>query len=555
MKKFTLSLTLAIGMFYSASAQVSDLLPTDPDRTNLQIVEPATQYNSFDRRQDGGGWYSFLTSYTEFNGLTIPGNTFVTWMYPDSSAQIISDNGVNRIRFHVTGSVFDPKDPLFSPNQFSRWNNYTLDTLAWLQFYIRNVDKMDQIVPVAASGTLTVVDFSFLSSAIFSIDGIDLTEGIDWNAETDNNITASSLGAAIAALQFSGSALYTVSIDANTITITYNTVGASGNNVTLTTTDATNLAISGSTLSGGGIQITEVDIVDTLYVQYYTRAGGGIPNPTEFWYTSALTDTLHFAQPNPTTFNTSSLLNSSAIKTDTLFLTAEFKDSIAGNQVIGSVRFTTPGISIMGSNTETGNIIASTFTFKPMKPYNFKDTVLDFRTSGGGNVSNKHNVLGMRMAAFTDHQHRISKKAAINHSLLCNFEVRYGQTLTNLLNIRAYIPGIFFGSTLFTDHSYHISTQNLNVVTPNTNGYGLGDAYPNPTDNAEAFTIPFSLGASDLVMFTVTDITGKIVKRISNNYSAGENIVTIETTGLTTGVYFYTMTTGAFSGVGKVIVR
>lgn len=550
MKKFTLSLALVLGIFSTSNAQISNLLPSDPDRTKLQIVEPINQLSGSDRREDGGGWYSFLNSYASFNGFTVAGNTSVSWLFPDS-AQIQFTDGPGRVRVHVVGSTFDPKDPVFigAPNQFSRWTNYTFDSMAWLQFYIRNVDKMDKATPVAASGSLTVVDFNQLAGAIFSIDGIDLTEGSEWNASIDNDTTASSLGAAIAALQVSGNALYSVSVNSNTVNITYNTAGISGNSVTLSSSDVINLPISGSTLTGGGNQIVEVDIVDTLYIQYYTPAGG---NMTFGSYTQGGQGPYYFGQPRPTTFSTRTLLNSSAFKTDTLLLTAEFADSVAGGQIFGRQILSDIGITVNGSNMQTDNVIASTFTYKPMKPFTINDTIMNFSTSGV-NVSNLNNGFGMRFGRFTDHAYNITNQEAINHSLITNFEVRYGQNLFGFL--RGYIPGNLFGTAFIHDHFYHVSTQSLSAVTPNANGYGIGDAYPNPTDNSEAFTVPFTLGASNMVTFTVTDITGKVVKTISNNYSAGENFVTIETSNLTSGIYIYTMTTGSFSGVGKVIVR
>ena len=100
-----------------------------------------------------------------------------------------------------------------------------------------------------ATGTITVEDFALLTNDIVIVDGIELTEGVDWNANTDNNTTASSLAAVIDAL-----ANVSAIAAGNVITITYDTVGVAGNAVRIEYCDSASgdgINLSGARLSGG----------------------------------------------------------------------------------------------------------------------------------------------------------------------------------------------------------------------------------------------------------------------------------------------------------------
>lgn len=103
----------------------------------------------------------------------------------------------------------------------------------------------------SATGTVVVVDYTALSGATFTVAGHTLTEGIDWTAATSNDTTAISLRNAINTLQ----EVYAVRIwsyppgFANNLSISaYQVVGS--NSIGLATSDAVNLTISGSTLTG-----------------------------------------------------------------------------------------------------------------------------------------------------------------------------------------------------------------------------------------------------------------------------------------------------------------
>jgi len=97
-----------------------------------------------------------------------------------------------------------------------------------------------------ASGTITVDDYSVLSGKTVTVDGNVLTEGVDWNAATDNDTTATSLASAI-----DGIAGYSASATGAIVTIYYETPGTGGNAKTVATNAVSGLTLSGATLAGG----------------------------------------------------------------------------------------------------------------------------------------------------------------------------------------------------------------------------------------------------------------------------------------------------------------
>jgi len=92
------------------------------------------------------------------------------------------------------------------------------------------------------------------NGAVLTVAGHVLTESVDWDAETDEDTTASSLKDAINALSEVSATVLN-----DTITITAANPGVSGNSITLETSDAVNLTVSGATLSGG-INATTVTV-------------------------------------------------------------------------------------------------------------------------------------------------------------------------------------------------------------------------------------------------------------------------------------------------------
>ena len=78
--------------------------------------------------------------------------------------------------------------------------------------------------------------------------------------------------------------------------------------------------------------------------------------------------------------------------------------------------------------------------------------------------------------------------------------------------------------------------------------------YPNPFNPAT--TIKFDLPVSDLVSIQIFDITGKRVKELANNqlFNAGSHEVRFEGSNLSSGAYFYRITTPKYTDVKKMVL-
>jgi len=106
---------------------------------------------------------------------------------------------------------------------------------------------------------------------------------------------------------------------------------------------------------------------------------------------------------------------------------------------------------------------------------------------------------------------------------------------------------------------------NISILSNLTIGLGIGDgvslpeniltlkSYPNPF-NARV-TIEYSLGEYSPVKIDVYDILGGYVALLSEGHQMpGTHRVTWEAAGASSGVYFYRITLGEYSAVGKMLL-
>ena len=98
---------------------------------------------------------------------------------------------------------------------------------------------------VRSTGTVTVTDFSLAAGTVVTVDGTALTEGVDWTAETSNDVTADNLAVAIDAI----AAVTAANPAAAIITVRGASVGTAGN--VTTTVTGTGVTVQQATLAGG----------------------------------------------------------------------------------------------------------------------------------------------------------------------------------------------------------------------------------------------------------------------------------------------------------------
>ena len=90
-----------------------------------------------------------------------------------------------------------------------------------------------------------------------------------------------------------------------------------------------------------------------------------------------------------------------------------------------------------------------------------------------------------------------------------------------------------------------------NKTTPIPKNYKLSQNYPNPFNPTT--TINFSIPNGSKVRLRVYDVLGREVSSLVNSYLPGGNYsYQFNGKGLSSGVYFYKLTTDEFSAVKKL---
>ncbi|MFI5145515.1 MAG: T9SS type A sorting domain-containing protein [Ignavibacteria bacterium] len=94
-----------------------------------------------------------------------------------------------------------------------------------------------------------------------------------------------------------------------------------------------------------------------------------------------------------------------------------------------------------------------------------------------------------------------------------------------------------------------ISVNKQGISVPET--YSLSQNYPNPFNPST--TIDYQLPISGFVKISVFDVLGQEVKTLVNEYKqAGTYNVRFDASELPSGVYFYKITSGDFTGTKKL---
>jgi hypothetical protein len=101
--------------------------------------------------------------------------------------------------------------------------------------------------------------------------------------------------------------------------------------------------------------------------------------------------------------------------------------------------------------------------------------------------------------------------------------------------------------------NYEFFTLNNSVEVGNPGKFTLSQNYPNPFNPVTK--IDFSLPMNSKVNIVVYDITGKVISTLVNETkSAGFHTVEFNASNLSSGVYFYMMTTESFKDIKKLTV-
>ena len=157
--------------------------------------------------------YNFAEAYGESMMLGAP-ESYIRWISADSNALTVysDDNGGSTTQhngIHVVGTSFDPKDSAFidiGKTVLARFNPYTVDTIRWIQYYVRNVDSID-----LGNGNQEVIDTVFVQ--YFDFSGISLRQ---FNRGGTNLNSAPNVDGYKPKTRLNSTALYTDTILLNT---------------------------------------------------------------------------------------------------------------------------------------------------------------------------------------------------------------------------------------------------------------------------------------------------------------------------------------------------
>jgi hypothetical protein len=293
-----------------------------------------------------------------------------------------------------------------------------------------------------------------------------------------------------------------------------------------------------------------VPVVDTLFIQYFMPSG--LDN-LAYNYQATPTITHYYSCPKRASYNKNTRLNSAAFKTDTVFLTEDFADSIdlQEGRVFGRSLSIGVGATVPHNSTTNpyASIVGHSIFFKPMKGSTLGDTGLAF---DGSTVYNKHNMYGLRMFAKTGLVVDNTIQMAQNNSFMANFQVANG---VDVGIFSSYLPGVIFDNTIFESTEYHLTSNTVSVETVDALGNGIGNIYPNPSNSANEIFVPVKISNNQSITLTICDVTGKVVKTFTSDYAAGDFDIAVSTVDMSKGLYTCTMVSGDFKATSKFILN
>lgn len=448
----------------NAFAQVPGAERIHPQDTKIGGILPKQRIHTSQgdfvttkRAETLSGQYNFVTSYGETQMIG-EATTYVRWISEDTNAlSFYTDGNSGRNYIHTMGSLFDPKDSnymLTGQPLLTRFNPYTVDTIRWLQFYVRNADSTQKI-------------------------------------------------------QFRDSVMQ-------------------------------------DTVKVARFDTFNVEIVDTLFVQYFNFQGLG--------FAGLVGAQNLFGYPNPTTYRAATLLNSSALATDTILFRTGDGDSVDRFQ--GSLFSSLNGVvppnfrSLSTNGTQVNaNVVGFSLVFKGMIKPKLNDTFMNWNEP---THRSKINGYGVR-AHYWENVAVVSETPyRYNNTFWTPSVLRNGIRTSN--GWQSYYPTSIYTTSTLLGYWIDITTENASVDALK-NGVADLKVFPNPSAQGQEVAVNFELVDNADVKVIVSDINGRVVTSQERFMNRGANEVRFATQDLTSGMYLVSVKSAVGTQTAKFIVR
>ena len=393
MKKLLLT-GLVLVSAITAFAQAPQIERIHPQDTKIGGILPIQRIHTSQgdfvtskRAETLSGQYNFVTSYGETQMIG-EASTYVRWLTEDTNAlTVYTDGTTGRGYIHTMGSVFDPKDSSYQITgqpTLTRFNPYTVDTIRWVQFYVRNADSMQTI-------------------------------------------------------KFRDSVMQ-------------------------------------DTVMVARFDTMNVEIVDTLYVQYFNFQGLGF---------AGVTGGLNlFGYPNPTTYKASTLLNTSALATDTILFRTGDGDSVdrfAGSLYSRLTGVIPPNFRSLSTNAAqvNANVVGFSLVFKNMLKPNLNDTFMNW-----SEPTHRSNINGYGVRAhYWENVAVVSETPyRYNNTFWTPSVLRNGVRTSN--GWQSYYPTSIYTTSTMLGYWIDITTENASIEALK-NGVADLKVFPNPSNQGQ----------------------------------------------------------------------
>ncbi|GEM_PF-621198 len=277
-------------------------------------------------------------------------------------------------------------------------------------------------------------------------------------------------------------------------------------------------------------------VVDTLVVQFFKfpNLGGGSFNTAD---PEVYLKNTNFTKKILGANNAAFTMKIPLTDEDSTSLPSEAGWGTKGRIVPLPADFNMASDGASGETLEFRNAFGFMISFKTMVPFNAGDTL---EARDGSEITKKLNYFGHSLFSNGSNS-QIAQKEYINNSWWVRSEHLYGNaSSTGWTNS---IPGNAYFEDRYLNYGVHITTQTLNTDELDNNmKFGV---YPNPVSTREQLKADFRLNNASEINITIYDILGnKVLDVVNGFFTSGEHKVDANISGLTPGMYIYTVRAG-----------